>query len=232
MNSNIVTRPSIEKAEYRKRIFLSCKIQNFFEPFVHLTQIVRKKTFGISSSLIRDFFQIRDLDLGSQFPEIKNIRLHNVDLHQDEQHIESLDVLLDLSYEGNFRLAIDADMVLGKKGSLSVKGTWAVNYLQHWVRDIQNWCHFTVRQVSGIARLQFTRKPYTHWSLSFVGDPKVDLEVQSQFQGRQMQSNVTSLISNQIRKAIRRKHTLPNYKLRYVLEFCGFNLGNDPWIFP
>lgn len=30
-----------------------------------------------------------------------------------------------------------------------------------------------------------------------------------------MQSNVTSLISNQIRKAIRRKHTLPNYKLRY-----------------
>lgn len=30
-----------------------------------------------------------------------------------------------------------------------------------------------------------------------------------------MQSNVTSIISNQIRKAIRRKHTLPNYKLRY-----------------
>lgn len=30
-----------------------------------------------------------------------------------------------------------------------------------------------------------------------------------------MQSNVTSLISNQIRKAIKRKHTLPNYKLRY-----------------
>lgn len=30
-----------------------------------------------------------------------------------------------------------------------------------------------------------------------------------------MQSNITSLISNQIRKAVRRKHTLPNYKLRY-----------------
>lgn len=64
-------------------------------------------------------------------------------------------------------------------------------------------------------RLEFTRKPYTHWSLSFVGDPEIELGIESQFQGRQMQSHVTTLISNQIRKAIRRKHTLPNYKLRY-----------------
>lgn len=72
-----------------------------------------------------------------------------------------------------------------------------------------------MKKVSGIMRLEFTRKPYTHWSLSFVGDPDIELGIESQFQGRQMQSNVTSLISNQIRKAIRRKHTLPNYKLRY-----------------
>ncbi|XP_065083846.1 PDZ domain-containing protein 8 isoform X2 [Ochlerotatus camptorhynchus] len=156
---------------------------------LELDELISKTTTG----KLFDKLSIRDLDLGSQFPEIKNFRLHNVELHPDEAHIESLDVLLDLHYEGNFRLSIDADMVLGKKGFLSVK----------------------VKQVSGIARLQFTRKPYTHWSLSFVGDPTVNLEVQSQFQGRQMQSNVTSLISNQIRKAIRRKHTLPNYKLRY-----------------
>ncbi|XP_062714468.1 PDZ domain-containing protein 8 [Aedes albopictus] len=156
---------------------------------LELDELISKTTTG----KLFDKLSIRDLDLGSQFPEIKNFRLHNVELHPDEGHIESLDVLLDLHYVGHFRLSIDADMVLGKKGSLSVK----------------------VKQVSGIARLQFTRRPYTHWSLSFVGDPTVDLEVQSQFQGRQMQSNVTSLISNQIRKAIRRKHTLPNYKLRY-----------------
>lgn len=48
-----------------------------------------------------------------------------------------------------------------------------------------------------------------------MGDPVIDFDIETQFQGRQMQSNVTSLISNQIRKAIRRKHTLPNYKLRY-----------------
>lgn len=66
-----------------------------------------------------------------------------------------------------------------------------------------------------MARLQFTRNPYTHWSLSFLGDPELDLAIESKYQGRQMQSNITSLISNQIRKAVRRKHTLPNYKLRY-----------------
>lgn len=69
--------------------------------------------------------------MGSQFPEIKNFRLHNVDLHPDEGHIESLDVLLDLHYEGNFRLSIDADMVLGKKGFLSVKGL--LNFLRMMV---------------------------------------------------------------------------------------------------
>lgn len=70
--------------------------------------------------------------------------------------------------------------------------------------------------MSGLARLHFTRKPYTHWSLCFLGDPVIELDIETQFQGRLMsQSNVTSLISNQIRKAIRRKHTLPNYKLRF-----------------
>lgn len=72
-----------------------------------------------------------------------------------------------------------------------------------------------VKHISGLARLQFTRCPYTHWSLCFMGDPVIDFDIETQFQGRQMQSNVTSLISNQIRKAIRRKHTFPNYKLRY-----------------
>lgn len=76
-------------------------------------------------------------------------------------------------------------------------------------------CCCPVKHVSGLARLQFARKPYTHWSLCFLGEPKVEFDVETQFQGRQMQSNVTSIISNQIRKAIRRKHTLPNYKLRY-----------------
>lgn len=72
-----------------------------------------------------------------------------------------------------------------------------------------------MKQLTGEARLQFTRKPFTHWSISFVQEPLVDLAIESQIQGRQMQSNVTSLISTAVKKAIRRKHTLPNYKLRF-----------------
>lgn len=157
---------------------------------LELDELLTKSTTG----RFFDKLTIRELELGGQFPDIKSLRVNNVELHDDDGHIENLDVMLDLSYRGNFRLAIDADMVLGKKGFLSVR----------------------VRHVSGLARLQFTRKPYTHWSLSFVGEPQVDLGIESQFQGRQMQSNVTSLICNQIRKAIRSKHTLPSYKLRWV----------------
>lgn len=67
---------------------------------------------------------MRDLDIGGQFPDIKNLRVHNVDLHDTEGFIENLDLILNLHYEGNFRMAIDADMVLGKKGFLSVIGEW------------------------------------------------------------------------------------------------------------
>lgn len=66
-------------------------------------------------------FQLRDLDIGGQFPDIKNLRVHNVELH-DEGFIENLDLILNLHYEGNFRMAIEADMLLGKKGFLSVIG--------------------------------------------------------------------------------------------------------------
>lgn len=100
---------------------------------------------------------------------------------------------MNIDYKGDFLLKINADMVLGKKGNLSLR----------------------VKQLTGKARLQFTRKPFTHWSISFIQEPLMDLAIESQIQGRQMQSNVTSLISSAVKKAIRRKHTLPNYKLRF-----------------
>lgn len=71
-----------------------------------------------------------------------------------------------------------------------------------------------VKRIYGQLRLQFSRQPYTHWSFSFYTDPLLNLAVESHFQGRQLQSNITNLIVNQIKKAIKRKHTLPNYKIR------------------
>ncbi|KAG5671946.1 hypothetical protein PVAND_002114 [Polypedilum vanderplanki] len=156
---------------------------------LELDELLAKTTIGKFFSKLT----ISELDLGSQFPEIRSLELSNVELHETEGHIENLDILMDLHYKGDFQLKIDADMVLGKKGSLSMR----------------------VKQLTGKARLQFTRKPFTHWSLSFINEPLIDLAIESQIQGRQMQSNVTSLISTAVKKAIRRKHTLPNYKLRF-----------------
>lgn len=133
------------------------------------------------------------MDLGSHFPEIKCLEVTGAQLHPVQGHIENLDILMTLDYKGDFLLKINADMVLGKKGNLSLR----------------------VKQLTGKARLQFTRKPFTHWSISFVQEPLLDLAIESQIQGRQMQSNLTSLISSAVKKAIRRKHTLPNYKLRF-----------------
>lgn len=80
-----------------------------------------------------------------------------------------------------------------------------------------------MKRISGKARLQFTRVPYTHWSLSFYSDPILELEVQSQFQGRQLQPQIISLITSQIRRAVKRKHTLPRYKMRYKPFFRRLN---------
>lgn len=162
--------------------------------------IYRKLTFELEELIAKttiskffDKFLLRDLDLGSQFPEIKNLRVHNVDLHPTEGHIESLDVVMNVQYRGNFKVAIDGHMLLGKKVFLSVK----------------------VKELSGLARLQFTRRPYSHWSVCFIGDPSLDLEIETLFQGRQLQPHLTGLLSHQIRKVVRRKHTLPTYKIRY-----------------
>jgi len=60
--------------------------------------------------------------LGDQFPDVKSLSVHNVELDKDEQRIENLDLLLDINYVGNFTTSIDADMVLGKKGSITLRG--------------------------------------------------------------------------------------------------------------
>ncbi|XP_066999590.2 PDZ domain-containing protein 8 isoform X2 [Anabrus simplex] len=151
-----------------------------------------------------DSVSVRDLHLGTQFPTIKNITVRDVVLNAEHQHVDSFDLCLDLEYSGGFQLAIDANMVLGKMAYLAVK----------------------VNNLSGLARLQFTRLPYTHWSFSFYNDPVLELQVESQFQGRPL-PQITSLIINQIRKSLKKKHTLPNYKLRYKPFFTKSLPGEE-----
>lgn len=56
---------------------------------------------------------------------------------------------------------------------------------------------FAVTHLSGQARLHFTRHPYTHWSFSFFGDPVLELQVESQFQGHPL-PQITSIIVSQV----------------------------------
>lgn len=66
--------------------------------------------------------QIKQLELGEQFPEIRTLKVHSIELDESGGRIENLDLLLDIRYKGNFRTSIDADMVLGKKASISLTG--------------------------------------------------------------------------------------------------------------
>ncbi|OXU26153.1 hypothetical protein TSAR_007413 [Trichomalopsis sarcophagae] len=148
-----------------------------------------------------DSVQLRDLNLGNHFPTIKGLDVADAKICADTGLLETLDLCLDLHYSGNFQMSIDVKMLLGKNAYLSLQ----------------------VKRVTGKARLQFTRVPYTHWSLSFYTEPILELEVQSQFQGRQLQPQIISLITGQIRRAVRRKHTLPRYKMRYKPFFRRLN---------
>ncbi|XP_024916445.1 PDZ domain-containing protein 8 isoform X2 [Cynoglossus semilaevis] len=105
---------------------------------------------------------------------------------------EELNFEVDIEYNGGFHLAIDVELVFGKSAYLFVK----------------------MRRVVGRLRLQFTRMPFSHWSFSFLEDPLVDFEVKSQFEGRPL-PQLTSIIVNQLKRVIKKKHTLPNYKIRY-----------------
>ncbi|GJQ73115.1 hypothetical protein Trydic_g1744 [Trypoxylus dichotomus] len=160
----------------------------------------------LTKTTIGKFFEavkIRDMNLGTQFPHIKNINLEDIKLDKDNGHIDTLNISINLDYTGNFLLSVDAKMKFGKTAYLSIK----------------------VKKINGSARLQFTRVPYTHWSFSFYSEPLMELAVESHFQGRQLQSNITNLIVNQIKKAIKRKHTLPNYKIRYKPFFVKTDPG-------
>ncbi|XP_011698495.1 PREDICTED: PDZ domain-containing protein 8 isoform X2 [Wasmannia auropunctata] len=154
-----------------------------------------------TTAKLLDSVKLRDLNLGTQFPTIKGLEVADSKIDADTGLLESLDLALDLHYSGNFQLSIDVKMLLGKTAYMALQ----------------------VKRISGRARLQFTRVPYTHWSLSFYSDPILELEVQSQFQGRQLQPQIISIITSQIRRAVKRKHTLPRYKMRYKPFFRRLN---------
>ncbi|KAF3708617.1 PDZ domain-containing protein 8 [Channa argus] len=155
---------------------------------VEFEELLQTKTAG----RLLEGLSLRDISLGNSLPVFKTVRLMkpvhvNEDCMPDELNFE-----VDIEYNGGFHLAIDVELVFGKSAYLFVK----------------------MKRVVGRLRLQFTRVPFSHWSFSFLEDPLVDFEVKSQFEGRPL-PQLTSIIVNQLKRVIKKKHTLPNYKIRY-----------------
>ncbi|XP_016091312.1 PDZ domain-containing protein 8-like [Sinocyclocheilus grahami] len=155
---------------------------------VEFEELLQTKTAG----RLLEGLSLRDISLGNSVPVFKTARLMKTVALNEDNMPEELNFEVDLEYNGGFHLAIDVDLVFGKSAYLFVKMT----------------------RVAGRLKLQFTRTPFTHWSFSFLEDPLIDFEVKSQFEGRPL-PQLTSIIVNQLKRIIKKKHTLPNYKIRY-----------------
>lgn len=156
---------------------------------VEFEELLQTKTAG----RLLEGLSLRDVSLGNSLPVFKTARLMGPTPLNEDGVPEELNFEVDIEYNGGFHLAIDVELVFGKSAYLFVK----------------------MRRVVGRLRLQFTRVPFSHWSFTFLEDPLVDFEVRSQFEGRPL-PQLTSIIVNQLKRVIKKKHTIPNYKIRYT----------------
>lgn len=154
---------------------------------VEFEELLQTKTAG----RLLEGLSLRDISLGNSLPVFKTAKLMKPVACNEDGMPDELNFEVDLEYNGGFHLAIDVDLVFGKSAYLFVKMT----------------------RVIGRLKLQFTRMPFTHWSFTFLEDPLIDFEVKSQFEGRPL-PQLTSIIVNQLKRVIKKKHTLPNYKIR------------------
>ncbi|XP_066288045.1 PDZ domain-containing protein 8-like isoform X2 [Branchiostoma lanceolatum] len=154
---------------------------------VEFAELVQSKTAGRVMERIR----LRDYSFGTTFPIVEKAIIMDVKQSKDGMP-GTIDIALDIDYKGGFRLAVDVDLVFGRTAYLSVK----------------------VTKLKGRVRLQFSREPFSHWSFSFYEEPELEFDAQSQF-GSRVFPQLTSIIINQIRRSVRKKHTLPYYKMRF-----------------
>ncbi|KAM6105475.1 PDZ domain-containing protein 8 [Pterocles gutturalis] len=169
---------------------------------VEFEELLQAKVTG----KVLEGLSLRDVSLGNVLPVFKAVKLIRPVLCNEEGCPEELAFEVDVEYNGGFHLAIDADMVFSKSAYLFVK----------------------ISRVMGKLKLVFTRLPFTHWSFSFMDDPVIHFEVKSHFDGRPL-PQLTSIIVNQFKKVIKRKHTLPNYKIRFKPFFPFQVLPRDEY---
>ena len=99
---------------------------------------------------------------------------------------------LDADYKDGFSVTLDVTLLFGHKCQLFIK----------------------VKRIQGHLRLEFRREPFCHWLLVFQDEPLIDFEVKSYFATVES-PQLAQIITQQLRRAIKRKQTWPSYKIRY-----------------
>lgn len=99
---------------------------------------------------------------------------------------------LHADYKDGFSVTLDITLVFGHKCQLFIK----------------------VKHIQGRLRLEFRREPFCHWLLVFQDEPLIDFEVKSYFATVES-PQLAQIITQQLRRAIKRKQTWPSYKVRF-----------------
>lgn len=78
--------------------------------------------FKLKNYHYNTIFQLRELNLGTHFPNINHIEIKKLTVNPNNGLIDDLELCLQLEYNGGFQLSTDANMRLNKTASVSVKG--------------------------------------------------------------------------------------------------------------
>ncbi|XP_065282940.1 PDZ domain-containing protein 8-like [Dermacentor albipictus] len=140
------------------------------------------------ASKVLSKLQIREIDFGNDFVSVNKIAVESVTLHEIWKTIEELDMFCSFEYPGGFSIGIDAELNVGAQASVVIK----------------------VNRLAAKGRLQFSRKPYTHWSFALYEEPKVSITVESSLQG-QNYPQFARAVTGLVRRKLRSKFNLPTY---------------------
>ncbi|KAB7498748.1 PDZ domain-containing protein 8 [Armadillidium nasatum] len=156
---------------------------------LEFTELLKHRTL----SKIINKMEIQNLHLGNNFPVIRSVTPMNAEFVKDSSLLKNIEINVDIEYTGGFQIIIDATTKISKKAVVKIK----------------------VVRLCGKGCLELSRYPFTHWSFSFYEEPESEFDVESSVLGRQI-PRFKAIIINQLRNLIKRKHTLPYYKLRFA----------------
>lgn len=135
---------------------------------------------------------VTSLHLGETMPAVDRVKLLPPKDGEQLGDGDDIEVAFDIAYTGAFKIRLHVDLVFGHNATATV----------------------CLHNLHGRMRLGIRRHPRPHYTLVFIEEPSVGVEVSSKFEGHSI-PQLNSLLNSQIRKSIVKFHTLPAEKMRY-----------------